>query len=91
MARSREKTTFPLNLSQEKFEQNVRDVKEYIAAGDAFQVVISQRFQRRTSAQPFTIYRALRALNPSPYMLKRQRWIKKQMRQLGGASYLDEL
>ena len=56
------------NVSQEKFEQNVRDVKEYIAAGDAFQVVISQRFQRRTSAQPFTIYRALRALNPSPYM-----------------------
>lgn len=56
------------NVSQEKFEQNVRDVKEYIAAGDAFQVVISQRFQRRTSAEPFTIYRALRALNPSPYM-----------------------
>ena len=42
--------------------------KEYIAAGDIFQVVPSQRLSRSTNAEPFTIYRALRMLNPSPYM-----------------------
>lgn len=56
------------NMRQEKYESNVRAAKEYIAAGDAFQIVLSQRFSRRTSAHPLTIYRALRALNPSPYM-----------------------
>ncbi|MBN1563379.1 MAG: anthranilate synthase component I, partial [Anaerolineae bacterium] len=56
------------NMTREKFEANVRDAKEYIAAGDAFQIVLSQRFSRQTSAHPFTIYRSLRALNPSPYM-----------------------
>ncbi|MGQ9849999.1 MAG: anthranilate synthase component I [Aggregatilineaceae bacterium] len=56
------------NVTREQFEANVRAAKEYIAAGDAFQIVLSQRFSRRTSAPPFTIYRALRALNPSPYM-----------------------
>ncbi|MBP8973961.1 MAG: anthranilate synthase component I [Anaerolineae bacterium] len=56
------------NVSREQFEANVRAAKEYIAAGDAFQIVLSQRFSRRTCAPPFTIYRALRALNPSPYM-----------------------
>lgn len=56
------------NLTREQFEDNVRAAKEYIAAGDAFQIVLSQRFSRKTSAPPLTIYRALRALNPSPYM-----------------------
>jgi anthranilate synthase component 1 len=56
------------NMTREQFEASVRAAKEYIAAGDAFQIVLSQRFSRRTSAPPFTIYRALRALNPSPYM-----------------------
>ena len=56
------------NLSRDQYEENVRRAKEYIAAGDAFQVVPSQRFSRRTSATPLTIYRALRATNPSPYM-----------------------
>jgi anthranilate synthase component 1 len=56
------------NMTREQYESNVRAAKEYIAAGDAFQIVLSQRFQRQTSAPPFTIYRALRALNPSPYM-----------------------
>ncbi len=56
------------NLTRAQFEANVSAAKEYIAAGDAFQIVLSQRFSRRTSAPPFTIYRALRALNPSPYM-----------------------
>jgi anthranilate synthase component I len=56
------------NMSQEVYEANVLKAKEYIAAGDAFQIVLSQRFSRKTSAAPFTIYRALRATNPSPYM-----------------------
>jgi anthranilate synthase component 1 len=42
--------------------------KEYIRAGDIFQVVLSQRLSRRVNAAPFTVYRALRAINPSPYM-----------------------
>jgi anthranilate synthase component 1 len=57
------------NLSQTDFEAMVRQAKEYIAAGDIFQVVLSQRFERRTGAEPFSIYRALRMLNPSPYMV----------------------
>jgi anthranilate synthase component 1 len=56
------------NLTQAQFEENVRKAKEYIAAGDIFQVVLSQRLSRPTDADPFTIYRALRMLNPSPYM-----------------------
>ncbi|MBI3977388.1 MAG: anthranilate synthase component I [Chloroflexi bacterium] len=56
------------NLSKEAFEENVRRAKEYILAGDIFQVVLSRRVSRQTSANPFTIYRALRTVNPSPYM-----------------------
>jgi len=56
------------NVPRQTFEDNVRAAKEYIAAGDAFQIVLSQRFTRRTIASPLMIYRALRALNPSPYM-----------------------
>jgi len=56
------------NVAQDRFEESVRQAKEYIASGDAFQVVLSQRFTRRTNAQPLTLYRALRASNPSPYM-----------------------
>ena len=56
------------NMAQEQYEQMVRDAKEHIAAGDIFQVVLSQRFTRETDAHPFAIYRALRMLNPSPYM-----------------------
>lgn len=56
------------NKTQAEYEQIVAQAKEYIAAGDIFQVVLSQRFSRRTTAHPFAIYRALRMLNPSPYM-----------------------
>lgn len=56
------------NMPQERYEAIVRQAKEYIAAGDIFQVVLSQRFSRKSSAHPFAIYRALRMLNPSPYM-----------------------
>ncbi|MGI8835593.1 MAG: anthranilate synthase component I family protein [Pyrinomonadaceae bacterium] len=60
--------SFVSNWSRESFEGAVRAVKDYILAGDCYQVVISQRFERKTSAEPLTIYRALRATNPSPYM-----------------------
>lgn len=60
--------TWQSNFTQAQYEANVRSAKEYIAAGDIFQVVLSQRLSRRTEADPFTIYRALRMLNPSPYM-----------------------
>ncbi|MFZ5920932.1 MAG: anthranilate synthase component I [Chloroflexota bacterium] len=56
------------NLDRETFEAMVRAAKEHIAAGDIFQVVLSQRFTRRTNADPFDVYRTLRRLNPSPYM-----------------------
>ena len=56
------------NMTQDKFEAMVRDAKEHIAAGDIFQVVLSQRFTRETSVEPFDVYRAVRRLNPSPYM-----------------------
>jgi anthranilate synthase component I len=46
----------------------VRKAKEYIRAGDIFQVVLSQRFSAKSNAEPFEVYRALRALNPSPYL-----------------------
>jgi len=56
------------NVEQSVYEDNVRKAKEYIKDGDAFQIVLSQRFSRETTASPLMIYRALRALNPSPYM-----------------------
>jgi anthranilate synthase component 1 len=56
------------NFTRAGFEEIVCIAKEHIAAGDLFQVVLSQRLSRHTSAQPFDIYRALRRLNPSPYM-----------------------
>jgi len=56
------------NFTQEEYERAVIACKEYIAAGDAFQIVLSQRRQRKTGARPFAIYRALRMVNPSPYM-----------------------
>ncbi len=62
-------TRFTSNFSQAQFEAAVRRAKEHIAAGDVFQVVLSQRLSGRTSAHPFAMYRALRRLNPSPYMV----------------------
>ena len=56
------------NFTRQGFEASVLQAKEYIAAGDAFQIVLSQRFQRPVRADAFDIYRALRALNPSPYL-----------------------
>lgn len=56
------------NHTQEAFEAAVRRAKEYIAAGDIYQAVLSQRFETEMAADPFTVYRALRHVNPSPYM-----------------------
>jgi anthranilate synthase component 1 len=56
------------NHTREAFEAGVRTAKEHIAAGDIYQVVLSQRFEADVSADPFTVYRALRHVNPSPYM-----------------------
>ena len=55
-------------FTADQFKAKVRRVKEYITAGDTFQVVLSQRLQRQTRIDPFSIYRTLRQLNPSPYM-----------------------
>jgi anthranilate synthase component 1 len=56
------------NVSREAFEAHVRTLKAHIAAGDIYQAVISQRFETAVDADPFTVYRALRHVNPSPYM-----------------------
>jgi anthranilate synthase component I len=56
------------NHTKEAYEDRVRTAKEYIAAGDIYQVVLSQRFEADVTTDPFTVYRALRHINPSPYM-----------------------
>ena len=56
------------NQTKETFEAGVRAIKEHIAAGDIYQAVLSQRFEADVTADPFTVYRALRHVNPSPYM-----------------------
>ena len=56
------------NQTQEVFEASVRKIQEHIAAGDVYQAVVSQRFETKTSAPAFDVYRALRHVNPSPYM-----------------------
>jgi anthranilate synthase component 1 len=61
-------TVPPGNFTKPKFEQTVEDTKEFIRAGDIIQVVPSQRFSRPFSKSPLDLYRALRTVNPSPYM-----------------------
>ncbi|MCP4566600.1 MAG: anthranilate synthase component I [FCB group bacterium] len=56
------------NLGKEGFCRGVEKVKEHILSGDVYQLVLSQRYSGETDADPFLIYRALRMLNPSPYM-----------------------
>jgi anthranilate synthase component 1 len=53
---------------RDDFQEAVTRAKDYVHAGDVVQVVLSQRFQRRYDAHPFNVYRALRVVNPSPYM-----------------------
>ena len=67
------------NWSQPEFENAVREIKELIAAGECYQVVISQCFTKPTGASAVSIYRAMRSLNPSPYMF---------LLQIGGRSII---
>jgi anthranilate synthase component I len=59
---------FDSTSTREQFEENVVRIQEYIAAGDAFQVVLSQRLSVPLSASAFDLYRVLRTVNPSPYL-----------------------
>ncbi len=65
---SRRKLKITPRVTRDAYEQSVKAGKEYIAAGDIFQVVLSQRLDFTPDVPPFDIYRALRAVNPSPYM-----------------------
>ena len=56
------------NVTQGQYHAMVDAAREYIHAGDAFQIVVSQRFRKPLEASPFDVYRCLRAINPSPYM-----------------------
>jgi anthranilate synthase component 1 len=67
-ALSRIAPTFESNMTRERFEANVARIIEYIYAGDAYQVVPSQRWSAPVPVEAFSIYRGLRAVNPSPYM-----------------------
>jgi len=56
------------NVTEGRFHSMVDAAREHILGGDAFQIVVSQRFRKRLHASPFDVYRCLRAINPSPYM-----------------------
>ena len=62
------KVEFQSSWPRQDFEAAVGAVKEHIVAGDCYQAVIAQQFTKPTTADPISIYRALRATNPSPYM-----------------------
>ena len=59
---------FTSTMDQPAFMDSVRRAKEFIAAGDAYQIVVSRRLDTELHADPFTVYRALRTINPSPYL-----------------------
>jgi anthranilate synthase component 1 len=63
-----EDPVFESSMTRETYEAGVQRIREYIVAGDAFQVVFSQRLGFALEATPFDLYRALRSLNPSPYL-----------------------
>ncbi|MDP9344563.1 MAG: anthranilate synthase component I [Actinomycetota bacterium] len=65
---ARGRPTFTSNMKREQFEAIVARIVEYVHAGDAFQVVPSQRWSARLDVDPFSVYRGLRVVNPSPYM-----------------------
>jgi anthranilate synthase component 1 len=67
-AGQREEPTFEPNMPREAFEAMVARIVEYVHAGDAFQVVPSQRWSAEVPMEPFSLYRGLRHVNPSPYM-----------------------
>ncbi len=61
------------NVDRESYQASVERIREYIAAGDVIQVVLAQRFERKTAAHPFDVYRCLRSIDPSPYLTYLQR------------------
>jgi anthranilate synthase component I len=65
---ARRRPAFASNMPRERFEAMVARIVEYVHAGDAFQVVPSQRWSAELDVDPFSIYRGLRVVNPSPYM-----------------------
>ncbi len=65
----RELVPMDSNITRDEHAAMVARAQQYIRAGDIFQVVVGQRFERRSAADPFDVYRALRAVNPSPYMV----------------------
>jgi anthranilate synthase component 1 len=67
-ARGGDGTRWESNVSRGQYEAMVDAAREYILAGDAFQIVVSQRYSKPLEASPFDVYRCLRAINPSPYM-----------------------
>jgi len=67
-ARGADGTRWESNLTPGQYHAMVDAAKEHILAGDAFQIVVSQRFRKPLEASPFDVYRCLRAINPSPYM-----------------------
>jgi len=69
VAREGSMQPLPSNMTREQHAAMVRRALEYIRAGDIFQVVLGQRFERQSPVDPFDVYRALRAVNPSPYMV----------------------
>lgn len=66
--KGRDRPEVKSNWTRAEFENRVRRIKDLIRAGECYQVVLSQRFSKQTDASPVSIYRALRSLNPSPYM-----------------------
>ena len=56
------------SMTREQYESGVERIRDYIYAGDAFQVVLSQRFSTPVDVSPFSVYRGIRAVNPSPYL-----------------------
>ena len=68
LSEGKSKTKFRSNLTPGAFQSAVRKAQDYIRAGDIIQVVLCQKLETRTRAEPFEIYRALRFINPSPYM-----------------------
>ena len=71
-----------VNTAKEDFEKAVEKAKQYVTAGDIFQVVLSKRFQFQYSGSLLTFYKSLRQINPSPYMF----YYKSGERQIVGAS-----
>lgn len=68
LGRDTRPSPLPSNMTREQHAEMIEKALEYIRAGDIFQVVLGQRFERLSAADPFDVYRALRAVNPSPYM-----------------------